>query len=426
MFAPGSGVSPVKTTPARVITPFYIYAALSFLAATLLLFFSSASFTKHYFHPDILTITHVMALGWGTMMVMGAGHQLVPVLIEGKLHSTTLAMGSFFTAAVGIPLLALGFYHFTFGWMAQAGGWLVLISILCFLVNIAISMSKGTRDNVHAVFVMTGIFWLFLTAIVGLLLVYNFNISLLSMSSLHYLPLHAHMGIVGWFLLVIMGVGSRLIPMFMISKYDNTKTLWWIYGLINGGLLLFFTSFLFLPSIYTDLISLAAVLAAIILFISFCRKAYKARIRKKLEPQIKISLASGWMMLIPILIIAIILAIVWSATPVKLVMVYGFVIFFGWITAMILGMAFKTLPFILWNKKFHAKAGTGKTPNPRELFSKPIFVWMTGFYGAGFILFIAGILISYVLLLKFGAALLILTAILYNINIFRMLSFKTT
>src|SRR5690606_3058313 len=99
--------------------------------------------------------------------------------------------------------------------------------------------------NVHAVFAFTSVIWLLSTTGLGLLLVYNFNRELLSQNSLHYLSLHAHLGIVGWFLLMVIGVGSRLIPMFLISKYENRKHLWWVYALINAGLLGFVLLFLF-------------------------------------------------------------------------------------------------------------------------------------------------------------------------------------
>lgn len=422
---PGPGMPGTKTTSAKVVIPFYIYAAFSFAVATLLLFLSPEAFTGHYFHPRILSITHVMALGWGAMMIFGAGHQLIPVMIEGKLYSNILAQFTLWSAGIGIPLLAYGFYIFSFGLVTQVGGLLVLAGMIFFLLNIALSMSRGNHNNVHATFVMTGIFWLLLTAVVGVLLVYNFSFAILSRDSFHYLPLHAHMGIVGWFLLVVMGVGSRLIPMFLISKYNNVRLLWWIYGLVNGGLMLFFTAFLFFPSLLINIVCLAAICSGVILFIFFCRQAFKERIRKKTEPQLRIALASGWMMLLPILILAGMLSAIWIAIPGKIALVYGFLIFFGWITAMILGMAFKTLPFILWNRKFHSMAGKGKTPNPRELFSRPIFVWMTIFYIAGFVGFIVGILSSLIVILKVSAAMLIITALLYNTNIFKMLRFQS-
>ena len=111
----------VKNTSHKVVIPFYSYAALALLAANLLLFFSAESFTGHYFHPHILAITHAMALGWGTMIILGASHQLLPVLTESRLYSVALAYLSFAAAAAGIPLLLYGFYVFNMGWPARWG-----------------------------------------------------------------------------------------------------------------------------------------------------------------------------------------------------------------------------------------------------------------------------------------------------------------
>ncbi|MEO9211160.1 MAG: cytochrome C oxidase subunit I [Ginsengibacter sp.] len=421
MVPSSSPTGPVRNTPYQVVLPFYIYATLSFLVATILLFLSSAAFTQHYFHPQTLAITHIMALGWGTMMILGASHQLVPVLIEGKLHSNTLGYLSFITAGIGIPLLVYSFYHFFFGWSAQWGAILINIAILIYICNIAISMSKSKKENIHAVFVFTAALWLLITIIIGLLLVYNYTYNILSYDSLHYLSFHAHIGIVGWFLLTVLGIGSRLIPMFLISKYNNVKLLKWIYGLVNFGLISFIIFFLYLRTASFYLIPIAAILIAIILFAYFCRKCYKERIRRKVDDQIKMSLFSIGMMGIPLIFLIIVIAsLLWMTDNPQLVLAYGFCIFFGWITAIIFGMTFKTLPFILWNKTYHTKAGLGKTPNPRELFSNKMFLYMAVSYLTGFVLFAAGILIKNEILLKVGAGLLVIAAVLYNGNVFKM------
>src|SRR5665213_830526 len=139
MFSPSSNTGLVKNTSWQVVLPFYVYAALSFLTATILLFFSSSAFLQHYFHPQTLAITHIMALGWGTMVILGASHQLIPVLIEGKLYSNILAYLSFSFAAIGIPLLVIGFYEFDFGWPAQSGAIFINVAIIFYLINIGTS-----------------------------------------------------------------------------------------------------------------------------------------------------------------------------------------------------------------------------------------------------------------------------------------------
>ncbi len=426
MFAPGAGVNPTKTTSHKVIIPFYVYASLSFVAGCVLLFASSASFTGPHFQPHLLAVTHVMALGWGSMMILGASHQLVPVLIEGKLYSNTLAYLSFVLAGVGIILMVWAFYHFDFGLAAQIGSLMILGAFLSYLVNIIVSMSKANHTNVHATFVLAGTLWMILTISLGVLLIFNFNHNLLSFSSVAYLPLHAHLGIIGWFLMLVLGVGSRLIPMFLISKYSNEKRLWLIFYLVNAGLLLFYASFIVKPVQSLYILSSLMIVSAIALFIQFAFRAYKARIRRAVDPQVKIALGSSWMMLLPAIVLGMVFATsMLSAYFEKLVLIYGFCIFFGWISAIIFGMTFKTLPFILWNKKFHQKAGIARTPNPKELFSQPVFRIMTGFYFAGFVIFITGIVLANLIVLQAGAALLIVCAVLFNLNVFKMLRYKS-
>lgn len=426
MFATTGNTGTVKTTSYKVVLPFYLYAAIAFFVATILLLLTAPEIPKHYFRPHTLAITHIMALGWGTMVILGASHQLVPVLIEGKLYSNKLAYTSFILAAAGIPLLAYGFYVFDMGWPAKWGGQLVIAAIITYLINLAVSMTKSKYENVHAVFVFTAAIWLLTGATVGLLLVYNFSRPLMPKGSLDYLPLHAHIGIVGWFLLLVIGVGSRLIPMFLISKYNNTRQLWWIYGMINGGLVAFIFIFLYTDSRLLLIFPLLAVVSAIVLFGNFCYKAYRQRIRRKVDEQMKVSLLSVLMMSLPVIFLTIIIGLLIMSTGenMSLAITYGFIIFFGWITAIILGMTFKTLPFIIWNKVYHHLAGKGKTPNPKDLFSNTIFRWMSAVYVCGFVLFTAGILLSQAVVLQIAAVLLVLTSFLYNWNVIKLLLHK--
>lgn len=425
MLGASMSTDPVKTTSYKVVLPFYAYASVAFLAATLLLFLSAPAFGRHYFHPHVIAVTHTMALGWGTMIILGASHQLVPVLIEGKLFSNALAYISFALAAVGIPLLVYAFYTFNMSWMARRGGELVIDAIIVHLINMGISMAKSKTENVHAVFVFTAGLWLLITTIVGLLLVYNFSSPLFSQDSLHYLSLHAHMGIIGWFVLLVIGVGSRLIPMFLISKYANSRLLWKVYALINTGLIAFAFMFVYAVPVYCYLLPVAAVTTALLLFGYYCRQAYRQRLRKQVDEQLKISVLSVMMMALPVVLLVVMIIALWVAGEnTRLVVAYGFTVFFGWITAIILGMTFKTLPFIVWNKVYHKKAGLGKTPNPKDLFSNRVFMGMAVSYLSGFVLFITGILLSAVFVLQAGALLLLLAAALYNFNVIKIMLHK--
>ncbi|MBS1650956.1 MAG: cytochrome C oxidase subunit I [Bacteroidetes bacterium] len=417
----------VKTTSYKVVLPFYIYAALAFLTASIFVFLHSTDFNGHYFQPHLLAITHTMALGWATMIILGSCHQLVPVLIEGKLHSEGLAKATFIFAAIGIPLLVYAFYFFELNIVAIIGGSLIVFSILLFFINLSMSISKSKKENVHAAFIFTSSLWLLITVSLGLLLIYNFTHLILSKSSLQFLSLHAHIGIIGWFSLLVIGVSSRLIPMFLISKYNNSKLLWVIFVLINSALIIYILFyFSFLHSILT-VASIALFLIAIFLFVKHIYASYIQRIRKKVDEQMQLSLLSILMLFFPIIISIILIAIslYFKTGSNKVVLLYGFMIFFGWLTAIILGMTFKTLPFIVWNKVYHNKASQGKTINPKDLFSSKIYKMMAFSYIISFLFFCLGLFLPLHLFLKVGAVILILTALLYNLNVFKILLHKT-
>ena len=423
MFIAGSN-SPIKNTSYKVVLPFYAYAAMSFQVAAVLVMFNAGAFTQHYFNPHTLAIVHTMALGWGTMVILGASHQLFPVLIEGKLHSNALAYLSFLFAAIGIPLLVFSFYEFNMGLMARAGATLVNFSVASYLANLWLSMSNGKKQNVHAVFAFTSVLWLFFTTGLGLLLVWNFTSQTLPNDSLHYLSLHAHVGIIGWFLLMVMGVGSRLIPMFLISKYENKKRLWWAYTLVNAGLISFLFIFTLSPRAGFYFAPVLLVCLGVILFGNHVYRSYKERIRKKVDGQVGVSMLSVAFIGIPLVILTIFIALVGPANGKQWALLYGFTIFFGWITAIIFGMTFKTLPFIVWNKVYHNVAGLGKTPNPKDLFSNRVFVANALAYLAGFFVFGYGILRANVSILNIGAVFLVIAAVLYNLNVFKVLFHK--
>jgi hypothetical protein len=413
------------TTTHRVVVPFYVYAGLAFLVATVMLFSGSGEFSGHYFQPHILAITHTMALGWGTMIILGAGYQLIPVLIDGELYSVRLAYLTYLFTAIGIALLVWAFYIFDMGWPAKYGALLINAGVIVFFVNVLMSVIKSKKENIQAIFMLTATGWLVFTTVIGGLLICNFTENLLPEGSLHYLSLHAHIGIVGWFLLMVMGVGSRLIPMFLISKYEHPKMLWGIYGLVNGGLVVFIFIFLKTVSLLLYIIPMVCIAAAIVLFGNYCYRSYKIRIRRQLDGEMKISLLAVVMMVLPLLfLIAVIIMLISLSADVKMVLAYGFTIFFGWLTAIILGMTFKTLPFIIWNKVYHARAGTGSTPSPKELFSNRIFNSMAVCFIIGFVGFAGGIVGANGIATKLGALLLLGCAVLYNVNVFKLLFHK--
>lgn len=415
MFTPGQNQGLQQTTSHKVVLPFYAYASLSIFVGLLMLFLNLEIFDNHHFFSKTLAITHIMALGWGSMIIFGASYQLLPVIIASKLYSNSLAYLSFIFSAIGIPILITGFYVFDTKNLLLLGGILINIGVVFYLINVILSIYKSKKTEVRVWFMLTSSLWLFSTTFFGLILVLNFHQTILAESSLSYLNLHAHMGIVGWFLLMILGVGSRLIPMFLISQHQDSKALWRIFVLVNLGLISYLLIQIFKIHYAANYFSILLFLIGFYLFGQFCYRAYRGRIRKKIDFPMKLSLIAVVQMILPLIILLIVL-LIFPIQQQRLSLLYGFCIFFGWITSMIFGMTFKTLPFIIWNSVYHKKTHQGKTPAPKDLFDEKVYRAMMISYIIGFGLSILGIILEFYTLIWIGVFSLLISAMFYVFN----------
>lgn len=423
MFTPGQTQGLQQTTSHKVVIPFYAYAALSIFIGLLMLFLNLEIFDNHHFFSKTLAITHIMALGWGSMIIFGASYQLLPVIIASKLYSNILAYLSFIFSAIGIPILITGFYVFDTKNLLLLGGILINIGVVFYLINVILSIYKSKKTEVRVWFMLTSSLWLFSTTFFGLILVLNFHQRILAESSLSYLNLHAHMGIVGWFLLMILGVGSRLIPMFLISQHQDSKALWRIFVLVNSSLVSYLLIQTFKIHYTANYFSILLILLGFYFFGQFCYRAYRGRIRKKIDFPMKLSLISVVQMILPLIILLIVL-LIFPIQQQRLSLLYGFCIFFGWITSMIFGMTFKTLPFIIWNSVYHNKTHQSKTPAPKDLFDEKVYRAMMISYIIGFGLSILGIILEFYTLIWIGVFSLLISAMFYVFNSMKIMFHK--
>lgn len=200
------------------VLPFYATGAVMFFVLCALMVFSPETFTKHYFTPHLFTMVHVAALGWGTMIIFGAAHQLLPVICEQDLYSEKMAAFVWYTLTLGMILLTTNFWNLTVGWLMISGGSLIVISTSLYLFNVLKTSRICKKYSVQKLFLTSSAIWLLFTVVVGLLLAINLKFPFFKQSHLEILKLHAHAGFAGWFLQLITGVSTKLVPMFLLGN----------------------------------------------------------------------------------------------------------------------------------------------------------------------------------------------------------------
>lgn len=409
-----------------VVLPYYITAAILFLVLTLLMLFSATSFTGHYFQPHILAITHLATLGWGTMIIFGASYQLLPVVMEVHLYSEKLAKWCYGLLLPGIILLVVTFWNFKPGLLMEAGAVLILSSITLYVINVYCTARQNKKWTISAECMVTSSWWLLLTAVLGTLLVFNLRYAFFPNDHLYYLKIHAHLGMAGWFLLLIMGVASRLMPMFLLSHHEPGINVKISYYCINIALLGFLVmAFLFHTEKYWPVFALL-VLIAVISYFLFIKKVYRIAMRKKkMDMPMRVSLSAIGLMILPFILLTILAFLSDNhALIIPLSLAYGISIIGGFLTAIIIGQTFKTLPFIVWMHRYKKLIGKIKTPLPKELYKEQWITYQFYFYLIGIFLTIVGVVLQLLPFIIAGSIGLVLMAICYNINVFLVLTHK--
>lgn len=410
-----------------IIIAHYISAALFFLAIAILLVFSSESFIGHYFHPKILAITHITTLGWISFIIIGSLYQLVPVISNKKIFSPMVSLVTYLCVSIGTVLLAFSFWIFDTGFLIQTAAGLLFMGITLFLINILLTVRQSKENNIEMDFIQASIFWFWLTAFIGALLAFNFQYAFLPKEHLYYLKIHAHIGLIGWFLCLIIGVSSKLIPMFLLSGKLNTNYLSYCYYLINFGLLGFIIDALFLNGLERAPIYTIIILSGIVFFLYFISNAFKTRARKKIDINLKHTYISFFFIAIPIILWGILKFKVIADKQIELQISSAIVfsLLFGFITLLILGQTFKNLAFIVWLKKYQEISGKEKTPLPKDLYSEKLATAQLYLFIISYITILCGILMLNSFTIKFGAICLMITAILYNINVLKIVLHKS-
>lgn len=411
-----------QVPPSDIILPFYATGAIGFFVLCLLMIWSPQSMLLHYFNPHMLTLVHTAALGWGSMIIFGAAYQLLPVIAEHSLRSNGLAMISYYLLLAGIILLGWSFWTFRTGWIMITGGSLIVASSILYLINVVLTGDQPAHGRYQQYFMISSAFWLVFTTIAGLLLAINLGDPFFTKNHMDILKLHAHLGLAGWFLQLIAGVSSRLVPMFVLGRSTLDRLL--IYALIfqNTALILFLGDVYFLGYSHRVMFYLLLMLTGTGCWLYFLYDNYRNRMRKKIDMQMKQTFGSFFCLGAAILTLPIVHYYQSSAATV----VYGLLLFMGWITGIILGQTFKTLPFIVWNDHYKKLTGRKKVPLPKDLYEEkwlPLQFWL---YIAALIVMLAGVILAHLWLVRISTYLWLGLAIVYVGNVSKILFHKTT
>jgi len=419
---------------------------LALLSGVALLLLRPEMLATYHYNQYVIATTHLFVLGWICTIVMGAMYQLVPVALETRLYSEKLAAVQFVFHLVGFTGMVWMFWTWN---MKQVGhfGSVLTVGVGLFVYNIARTLLRVPRWNVVATGVACALGWLSLAVCAGLTIAVGkctyeatsalspgnpFGALLHGLKSvaaftarfdqIGAMHAHAHLGAVGVFIMLSVGISYKLGPMFTLSEIQNRGRAAASVALLNAGLLGSFVTILlrYRFKFVFALVMVAGLACYGIEMVAILR----ARKRRTLDWGLRYFL-TAISLLVPLSVLALVLS--WPGLPLtplsgQLENVYGFVGLLGVVSFAIIGMFYKIIPFLVWYGSYSRQIGLSKVPSLADLYSPALqalgyWACVTGLAGTTI-----AIVLANAVAVRCGCALLALSLGTLAANVIKILS----
>lgn len=195
--------------------------------------------------PSFLASVHSLLVGGLLSLYLGVAYQLIPVVSERRCPWLAyLAPYHSVLQVVGVTLLVVGLWTGQ-NWALGVGGSLVLLGILILAVPGMSVLDRRRSWAPESLGLYWGFAWLLAAIGLGLwMALARLGWVTLGMPIADLRGLHLRIGLVGFFLQVILGLSHRLVPMFVVSRHKGTAAAVTALLVLNLGLLLVVVGYL--------------------------------------------------------------------------------------------------------------------------------------------------------------------------------------
>lgn len=351
-----AGLSFEQAPPFSLPLRFFLTAPLFLLAAAGLIVLSPDALASRW-TPQALALTHALTLGFLAMAMLGALMQMLPVAAGSTLPAPRFVAGfSHASLTLGSVALMTGFLT------AEPTAFIIGIALLgagfmIFLAAAAISLARAV-PSVTVTGLRLALVCLGITLAIGLVLALLRAGWGLPPTVKATISAHAAFGLLGWVLLLVIGVAYQVVPMFQITPPYPPRLARWLAGALFALLVLHAAAPLFAPVVGT---LIETGLAVGIVAFALATLRLQSRRRRKL-PDVTLNFWRLGMASLIACVFVWLMAQLWPAwaNSNAYPMLLGVLFVGGFAVSVVNGMLYKIVPFLAWfhlQAQFRARAG---------------------------------------------------------------------
>lgn len=407
-----------QAPPISVPFRFLLVAPLFLLLAALALLAAGPAALESRWSQPLLGITHLLTLGFMSMVMTGAMLQLLPVLAGAQVPKPQLTAWAIHLPLLAGTLLLSGGLYFSTPILVTLAIPLLALAFAVFLAMAIYSLARAPARNASTQAMLLALAALSLTVGLGLLLAAGIT-GMLNLPVLPLVALHVGWGLLGWTTLLVIGVAYQVVPMFQLTQpYPRAVTR--RLGMALFALLLVWSCHLLLPEPAAGILDIAAACG-----LAACISAFAVitlRLQQKRRRKVPDIILEFWRVGLASLLAATVL---WLAGQVSATLAdssffavaLGMLFILGFALSVIHGMLYKITSFLIW---FHlqGKLPPGKAPHMKNIIPDSGARWHWRIHLASLLLCLAGAMWPMPWVYAAGCALL-LSGVLLVVNLYR-------
>lgn len=363
--APAAGFAPSKLVPPWLPGQHFV-AALVFYALGAVGLVAAAPELSHgyFFVPRVIALVHLFTLGWIVLSIFGALCQFLPVAVGSSIRFPRLVPLSFASLTLGVAAFVVALLASNRS-LLLFGAFCLSLSFTVFAANLAATLIP-VRERSLTWWALAGAsVFLLATPAYGVVLAFDLHDGGLA-DRFGTIGQHAHIALVGFVLMVVVGVAHRLLPMFLLSHGASERAAWAAVALLFGS-----AALLTVPWGGGARVAVAGALGScgVVALLVQVATFFTHRQRKSIDPGM--SLAASGVLGLGIALVLAPFALTRGMADLRLLTTY-FVVALGAVTLFVAGHYYKIIPFLVWNHRYGPLLGKRKVPKVSELFSERV------------------------------------------------------
>jgi len=320
----------------------------------------------NFLAPHVLAVTHAFTLGVLTTTIYGALYQFFPGALGIELRSVRVAHLTWALHTLGTLALVTGFW--TWHPVLLAAGWCLLFAgVFGSSWNLLPQRRRAPHGRIVGLYVSAGHIALGTAMLVALARIGN-SLGWWPIDRMAVIASHFHLAVFGFVAFTAVGVGSWMLPMFLLSARAPTWPLRWIGPVGLAGLACLTVGALGgWPPLARS--GGAMVLVSALLYLTQLALYFRWAERKPLDPALAHVAAA---------VLHLALATVFGASllagngSIRAWTAYGLLAITGWAVLLVVGVLYKILPFLAWMNLFGPRAAQAGAPSQADLTSTPL------------------------------------------------------